>query len=240
MQRRGRLNGLITPVLLALSSGRLLAQPVLRGQAVPAPPASTATLERSWRQLDQQLRALDALIPPEPGPGGSTRQPALLPAAELPASLVNPNAAASGPLPAGAAAAPPPLSLPAAVDLNQGTAGIRAITLEQALAIAFAGSATLQAQRLQVAAALAELQASLGTWWPRISAVANGSGNQNSNNLNAPAGSVKGFGPNFDANGLRAANGQAVDGPFYVPNGGGAYFNGFTTRASPACSSITP
>ena len=228
MQRQGRPSWLITPLLLVLQGGPLLAQPAARG--LGAPGASTATLERSWRQLDQQLRALDALIPPEPGPGARTRQPELLPATPLPASLQAPNAAASGPLPAGAAVAPAPLSLPAAADLNQGAAGIRAISLEQALAIAFAGSATLQAQRLQVAAALAELQASLGSWWPRISAVANGSGNQSSNNLNAPAGSVTGFGPNFNANGLRAANGQAVDGPFYVPNGGGASFNGFTTE----------
>ena len=232
MQRRGRLNGLITPVLLAVQSGPLLAQPSPSPRGLGAPVASTATLERSWRQLDQQLRALDALIPAEPGPGANTRRPAVLPAAELPATLLAPNAAASGPLPAGAAAAPAPLSLPTPAALNQSQSppGIRALSLEQALAIAFAGSATLQGQRLQVAAALAELQASLGTWWPRISAVANGSGNQSSNNLNAPAGSVKGFGPNFDANGLRAANGQAVDGPFYVPNGGGAYFNSFTTE----------
>ncbi|MEY2643579.1 MAG: hypothetical protein RLZZ611_228 [Cyanobacteriota bacterium] len=242
MQRQGRqardpiqsaaprwLGMLWTPAVLALLQGTLLAQPQQRPRQV-APAASTATLERSWRQLDQQLRALDALIPPEPGPGTTTRQQALMPAAELPANLLAPNAAASGPLPAGAGAAPAPLSLPTAADLNQGAAGIRALSLEQALAIAFAGSAPLQAQRLQVAAALAELQASLGRYWPRISAVADGSGNQSSNNLNAPAGSATGFGPNFEANGLLAANGQPVNGPFYVPNGGGAYFNGFTTQ----------
>ena len=66
-------------------------------------------------------------------------------------------------------------------------------------------SARGQAQRLQVAAALAELQASLGTYWPRITALADGSSGQSSNNLNAPVGTNPlGFGPNFQAGGLLA------------------------------------
>ncbi|NBW64034.1 MAG: hypothetical protein EBR33_13235 [Synechococcaceae bacterium WB4_1_0192] len=50
VQRRGRLNGLITPVLLAVQSGPLLAQPSPSPRGLGAPVASTATLERSWRQ----------------------------------------------------------------------------------------------------------------------------------------------------------------------------------------------
>jgi len=199
----------------------------------PQPAAGITSLERSWRTLDQQLRALDALIPAEPAPGPSSTNPALSPTLALPSALTAPNGPASGPLPTGAATAPAPLSLPTAAQLSPGPAGIRSLSLEQALAIAFAGSASLQAQRLQVAAALAELQASLGSYWPRISALADGRSGQSSNNLNAPVGtSGLGFNQNFQADGLRAANGAAVNGPFYVPNGGGAYFNSYGNQGS--------
>ena len=232
----------ILPALLVVRPGPIAAQPrqnQLQTQLLQAPrglaptPSGTAALERSWRELDQQLRALDALIPPEPGTGADPTKPALRPTSSLPASLLTPNATASAPLPSGTspALATPPLSLPTPAQLSPGPGGIRSISLTQSLAIAFANSASLQGQRLQVAAALAELQASLGTYWPRINALASGSSGQSSNNLNAPEGSVVGFGPNFDANGLRAANGQTVDGPFYVPRGGGASFNSTTNQA---------
>lgn len=202
-------------------------------QPGPQPAAGITSLERSWRTLDQQLRALDALIPAEPAPGPASTNPVLSPTPALPSALTAPNGPASGPLPAGAATAPAPLSLPTAAQLSPGPAGIRSLSLEQALAIAFAGSASLQAQRLQVAAALAELQASLGSYWPRISALADGRSGQSSNNLNAPVGtSGLGFNQNFQADGLRAANGATVNGPFYVPNGGGAYFNRYGNQGS--------
>ena len=232
LTRRGRWRA--TALLLALQSPSAGAQ-LLQGPTNPsAATATTAALERSWRELDQQLRALDALIPPEPEPRTPSGAPDLQPTPPLPAGLQAPNAAPSGPMPAAGAPAlipAPPLSLPSPAQLSPGPDGIRSLSLEQALAIAFAGSATLQAQRLQVAAALAELQASLGTYWPRITALADGSSGQSSNNLNAPVGTNPlGFGPNFQAGGLLGANGAPVAGPFYVPNGGGAYFNSYANQ----------
>ena len=85
-----------------------------------------------------------------------------------------------------ATAAPIPLALPDAEQLQAGA--IQSLSLDQALAIAFSNNPELQAQRERVAAALAELQAAMGTYWPRISAYAEGSTGQNSNNLNVPTG----------------------------------------------------
>ncbi|MFM8975661.1 MAG: TolC family protein, partial [Vulcanococcus sp.] len=223
---------LLAPLLVLLQPAALGAPLLQAPRNLNAPAAGIATLERSWQELDQQLRALDALIPPEPDPGPSSTSPALQPTPAIPATLLAPNAAPSGMLPGGRGTAPaPPLSLPSPAQLSPGPDGIRSLSLEQALAIAFAGSATLQAQRLQVAAALAELQASLGTYWPRITALADGSSGQSSNNLNAPVGTNPlGFGPNFQDGGLLGANGAPVAGPFYVPNGGGAYFNSYENQ----------
>ena len=59
-----------------------------------------------------------------------------------------------------------------------------------------------------MAAAIAELQAALGTYWPRISALAEGSSVRNSNNLNVPSGSDSlGGVPVMSKNGLLDAKG---------------------------------
>ncbi|MEB3242203.1 MAG: hypothetical protein VKO44_01060, partial [Cyanobacteriota bacterium] len=54
----------------------------------PGDPA-TADLERGWRELEEQLRRLDRLLPQEPTPA----PPASDAPAPLPAALLGPNAA---------------------------------------------------------------------------------------------------------------------------------------------------
>ena len=183
--------------------------------------AEVDKLERSWQRLDRELRALDALIPPEPEPIPNR----FAPAPPLPQSLLKPNAAPTGTLAPGATAAPIPLALPDAEQLQAGA--IQSLSLDQALAIAFNNNPALQAQRERVAAALAELQAAMGTYWPRISAYAEGSTGQNSNNMNVPTGNdtLNGI-PVMSKNGLLDSKNQPTDGPFYTPAGGGAYYNG--------------
>ena len=177
----------------------------------------TAGLERSWQELDQQLRDLDGLIPSEPGVNAV--DPKALPA--LPPLLLEANGSASAPLNPAQVVPAAPLSLPTPTALRAGSP--QSLTLEQALAIAFANSATLQAQREQVAASLAQLRASLGQYWPTISAVANGSSGQSGSSFYAPVGNTQlGFGANF----------ATPLGAFAVPNGGGAYLNSYSNSGS--------
>jgi OMF family outer membrane factor len=145
---------------IALAPAAALADPELR------------RLERSWQQLDRQLKVLDSLLPGEP----QSLPAALYSTPPLPQTLIRANQPASGLLKPVEATPAAPLALPTASQLQ--AQGVQALGLEQALAIAFEGSATLQAQREQVAASLAALQAALGSWWPRISAVASGGSNQ--------------------------------------------------------------
>ncbi|MCP9774256.1 TolC family protein [Cyanobium sp. WAJ14-Wanaka] len=202
------------PVQAAIPAGN---QPGLpsQGSGLPSQGKGTELLERNWQKLDAQLRSLDQLLPSEPN------QPVadVLSTPPLPANLIKANQPATGPIQPANSVASPPLALPTAQQLKPGS--IAGLSLEQALAIAFANSASLQAQREQVAASLASFQASMGSYWPTISAFANGgyersrsttTANQPNNNL--------GFGPLFDPNGLRDSAGQIIPGPFYVPNGG--------------------
>lgn len=193
----------------------------------PAPVLADPTirrLERSWQQLDRELNSLDALLPWEPGslPADLDSTPA------LPPTLIRANQPASAGFKPEQARPEPPLALPIAAQLK--AQGVQGLSLEQALAIAFASSADLQAQREQVAASLATLQAALGRWWPRISAVASGGSSQSGTSYLAPVGNgALGLGPQFSANGLAtppgSTPGNATGGAFYVPNGGGAYLN---------------
>ena len=191
--------------------------------AVPIPlgrGADTQLLERSWQKLDAELRALDQLLPTEPEP--AVRD--VLATPELPPNLLRANEPAQGPIQPEQSTPAPPLDLPTPKQLE--ASGIASLSLEQALAIAFASSARLQAQREQVAAALASFQAAMGTYWPTISAFAAGGYDrsrstetslQPNDNLN--------FGPLFDSNGLLTTSpkppGYApTPGAFYVPEGG--------------------
>lgn len=183
----------------------------------------TAMLQRSWNQLDAQLKALDALIPPDREAAPKVENATL----RLPASLLQPNAAPRGELSTSQANPAPPLSLPTPIQLKGGGL-VQGLSLEQSLALAFANSASLQAQREEVAASLALLQAQLGTYWPRISAFANGSyGQEGSTTTANQANNNLGFGPLFNpapngiVSSLPGAN-RDIAGPFYVPAGGSA------------------
>ena len=188
--------------------------------AQPLQAQTTQLLERSWQKLDAQLRALDQLLPTEPEPPVGN----VLATPQLPANLIKANQAANGPIQPANAVAAPPLDLPTAQQLQ--AEGVASLSLEQALAIAFANSPSLQAQREQVAAALASLQAAMGSYWPTISAFANGGyeGSRSSTTSNKPNNNL-GFGPLFAANGLLNSAGNPTAGPFYVPNGGSVAAN---------------
>lgn len=106
------------------------------------------------------------------------------------------------------------------------------VLMVPALALAFANSASLQGQREQVAAALARFQAEMGSYWPTISAFANG-GYEGSRSITTAkrANDNLGFGPQFSPSGLltpstpsssAAQPGVPTAGPFYVPKGGSA------------------
>ena len=181
----------------------------------PRPTKTTELIERSWQRLDAELRALDRLLPSEPEPPVGD----VLSTPELPANLIRVNQPATGPIQPADTVAGPPLDLPTPQQLQAG--GVASLSLEQALAIAFANSATLQAQREQVAAALASLQAAMGSYWPTISAFANGGyeGARSTTTSNKPNDNL-GFGPLFDPAGLLDSAGKPTAGPFYVPNGG--------------------
>ncbi len=156
--------------------------------------ATTADLERSWQRLDEELRLLDRLLPPEDG--GTNPGPQ---AGEPPAS-------------------PAPLALPTAPELR--TDRLQSLSLEQAVAVALTRSPALRTRQLEVAAALAELQARLGSYWPRIAALAELGYTRSSQSFAVPRGNTAlGFGPNFASDGLLAADRESTAGPFAVPSG---------------------
>ncbi len=198
-------------------------------------PDNTELLERSWQQLDAELRALDQLLPLEPEP--PVRD--VLSTPQLPANLLRANQPAQGALQPAQNSPAPPLDLPSPQQLAEGT--IAGLSLEQALAIAFANSASLQAQREQVASALASLQAALGTYWPTISAFASGGYERSRSTETALAPNDNlGFGPLFSGTGLltpsnpslpstQQQQGLPTAGPFYVPEGGWVKANSGTS-----------
>jgi len=138
---------------------------------------------------------------------------------ELPAILIRANQPAGGPIQPQQTIPSSPLELPSPQQLQDGSTA--SLSLEQALALAFANSASLQAQREQVAAALASYQAAMGRYWPTISAFATGGydGSRSTTTANKPNDNL-GFGPLFAPNGLRDSAGEIIPGPFYVPKGG--------------------
>ena len=211
-QRRVARSSRALALLLGLSP--LLGSSPAAAQAAPRATASTELLERNWQRLDAELRALDQLLPADPQPpvGDGLTTPA------LPANLIRANQPPQGTLQPRQSLPAAPLALPTPQQLRNGS--IAGLSLEQALAVAFANSANLQAQREQVAAALASFQAASGTYWPTLSAFATGAyeGNRTlttslQSNSWLPA-------PLFSPNGLQGSNGLPTAGPFYVPDGG--------------------
>ena len=201
-----------------------LPAPALSPEVRSGDPGGTALLERSWQRLDAELRALDQMLPSEPEP--AVRD--LLSTPALPPTLLRANDSASGPIRPEQTLPAPPLALPTPQQLKAGS--IASLSLEQALAIAFAGSASLQAQREQVAASLATVQAAMGTYWPTISAFAGGGyARSRSTETSLQPNDNLGFGPQFESNGLltptnssstASQTGKPTAGAFYVPEGG--------------------
>jgi outer membrane protein TolC len=219
-------NNALALLVAGLTAATTGAAPIAALPALAQPRTEIERLERSWQRLDAELRALDQLLPAEPEP--AVRD--LLSTPELPATLLRANQAPSGDLQPGQATPAPPLALPSPEQLQQGS--IAGLSLEQALALAFANSASLQGQREQVAAALARFQAEMGSYWPTISAFANGGYESSRSTVTArKANDTLGFGPQFSPSGLltpsnpsssAAQQGVPTAGPFYVPNGGSA------------------
>jgi outer membrane factor, OMF family len=215
-------NNALALLVAGLTAATTGAAPIAALPALAQPRTEIERLERSWQRLDAELRALDQLLPAD------AEEPVrdLLSTPELPANLLRANQAPTAELQPDEAVPAPPLDLPTPEQLRQGS--IAGLSLEQALAIAFANSASLQAQREQVAAALARFQAEMGTYWPTISAFANGGYERSRSTTTArkPNDNL-GYGPLFDPAGLLTpspSGGAPVPtaGPFYVPNGGSA------------------
>lgn len=222
MAFRKRALALVLTGSLSTSLAAIAAPPLVQSN----PSQSTELLERSWQRLDAELRALDQLLPSDQ----STPVGDLLSTPQLPANLIRANQPATGPIQPADSVAAPPLDLPTAEQLQQGS--IAGLSLEQALALAFANSASLQAQRDEVAAALARFQAEMGSYWPTISAFASGGYARSRSTTTAKrANDTLNFGPQFSPDGLlkpsdtssgAAQEGLPTAGAFFVPEGGSA------------------
>lgn len=94
-------------------------------------------------------------------------------------------------------------AIPAALLNANRSDGTTAISLKEALTIGFNQNPNLQTQRLAVAAALDNLQAQLGSYWPRILAAAGAGYSQFNQGFDVPAGTTL-----FPTNSV-----------FYVPTG---------------------
>ncbi|MBW0174572.1 MAG: TolC family protein [Vulcanococcus sp.] len=228
-QRIVMISALLTAPALAAPTIPATQAPAPLSNAVPRPligSGETELLERSWRKLDAELRALDQLLPAEPEP--AVRD--VLSTPELPSNLLRVNQPPQGPIQPEQTAPAPSLDLPTPQQLE--ATGVASLSLEQALAIAFANSASLQAQREQVAAALATFQAAMGTYWPTISAyAAGGYSRSRSTETSLQANDNLGFGPLFSSTGLltpanpalpptQPQTGTPTAGAFYAPEGG--------------------
>ena len=239
-QRIVMISALLTAPALAAPTIPATQAPAPLSNAVPRPligSGETELLERSWRKLDAELRALDQLLPAEPEP--AVRD--VLSTPELPSNLLRVNQPPQGPIQPEQTAPAPPLDLPTPQQLE--ASGVASLSLEQALAIAFTNSASLQAQREQVAAALATFQAAMGTYWPTISAyAAGGYSRSRSTETSLQANDNLGFGPLFSSTGLltpanpalpptQPQTGTPTAGPFYVPEGGWVKANSGSTDA---------
>ncbi|MEB3324144.1 MAG: TolC family protein [Cyanobacteriota bacterium] len=182
-------------------------------QGTPLLGRGTERLEKSWRELDRELRLLDNLLPTKP----EARPNLLAPVPALPSVLLRSNGPAEGEVDPARTIPPPPLSLPQQGQLQAG--GIQSLSLDQALAIAFAANPGLQSRREEVASALALVQAALGSYWPRLEALAAGLAGQSGTGTNAPVGNEN----------LRLGPLFSPGGAFAVPSGGAASFTTTTT-----------
>lgn len=196
-------------------------------------------LQQSWDQLNQQIRELDEMLAPSPAlsPDDDLQTPL------IPDSLLTPNQPASGPITPEETKPSSPLSLPSSSQLKNPT--IKAITLLEALEIAFLNNPVLQASRDEIDAAAATVAAAAGTYWPRLNLFANLQGFQSKTTIYSPYGNnTYGFGGNFSdtelipsINKKNVSNDKSISGiqviptleeglnlinpPFNIPAGGG-------------------
>jgi len=194
------LAGMVPGMVLSLGLGPVAGQPLPAASA-----GDVRRLERRWNDLDRQIRALEELLPGEAAPlpaDGAPRPP-------LPEALLGPAESSAIPGPPQGSVPLPPLALPEAGNLRPGQ--LQSLSLEQSLAIGFANSPDLQARREGVAAALAELQSQMGTYWPRISAYAAGGTDQASTSFFSPTGTGILF--------------PIPSAPLFIPPGGRGSFN---------------
>ena len=215
---------LVIPVMGMLCQGVAKAQTQIDAAPRLNEGGSTRQLERSWNQLNQQLDSLDTLLGPAPALDASDdlRSP------ELPGRLLRANEPASGALSEDQSLPDAPLQLPTAQEVAAGQ--IRAVSLEQAIAIAFRNNPNLEIQRNQIAAQAATVASLSGAYWPTISVFADAEGFQSGSSTYSPYDNNNyGFGPMFAAQGqgenvALTKNGSSVSkasaGPFYVPAGG--------------------
>jgi len=216
--RSGRQGSVLTLVAALVGMGLSHGGPAQAG-TVPSrsspQDAGVTQLERSWARLDQELRLLDQLMP------GDSLRPQSPPLGDvggglssLTPALTRANRPADGPIdPKAPNLAAPPLALPTAATLAQGS--LQNLSLHQALALAYLHSPELQEERLEVAQSLAELQARLGRYWPQLLALAGLAYEQSGTGFSVPEGNpVLGLGGAF-----------APGGAFYVPTGATAYLN---------------
>ncbi len=176
--------------------------------AEPTAGAGIGQLERSWTRLDRELQLLDQILPTSANPP-LRDHPEVAPLAP---NLLRANRPAAGEAQRSTRAAAA-LALPSASELKSGS--VQGLSLPQSLALAYGQSPQLQTQRLEVARTLAELQAALGSYWPRLQAVAGLGYDQAGTSFSAAVGNpVLGFGGAF-----------APGGAFYVPTGAQAYLN---------------
>ena len=226
----------VIPMVGVLSPAMANAEP--RGAAAPRLNygGNTLQLERSWTRLNQQLDSLDTLLGPAPALDVSDD----LRAPELPANLIEANQPAKGAISPDESRPDDPLSLPGRDDQPS---RVRAVTLQQAIAIAFSNNPELEVQRTQIAAQAATVASLSGAYWPTISVFADAEGFQSGSSTYSPyANNVPAFGAMFAAKGSgkniaitnngRSVNGDSA-GPFYVPAGGGLYAvsNGVDSQA---------
>jgi len=207
------------PLMTLLGLGPVMGQPVQPGSNVVPPlnvGGNTRQLERSWEQLNRQMEELDSMLGPAPALDSSDD----LKSPKVPTNLLDANAPASGALTSDEAQPDAPLNLPTSARLST---TIKAVTLKEAINIAFRNNPLLQRQRDQIAAQAATVAAAAGSYWPTISVFANVEGFQSGTTTYSPYGNnTYGFGAAFDPGG-----------DFYVPAGGGleAVANGVSADA---------
>ncbi len=185
---------------------------------------TTEQLEKSWERLNTQVDSIDTLTGPAPAIKSSDN----LRSIEVPKLLIDVNAPPSGELTQEETNPDPSLRLPSSSD---NPARILALTLENAVAVAFRNNPSLKAQRDFIKAQAATIASESSSYWPTISVFANVDGFQSGTTTYTPYGNnTYGLGTLFNQQGQTpnfalTSNGKDINGmsagPFYQAPGGG-------------------